>query len=81
MPGPCKDLLRDLGNEAAHAAATGDHDSIKALIMFARVVMFVPIKTRSKPTTIIRGRLLRWQKGEFAGLHDELKEYEDEEKK
>ena len=46
VPGPCKDLLRDLGNEAAHAAATGDHDSIKALIMFARMVMFVPIKNK-----------------------------------
>ena len=33
IPGPCKDLCRDLGNEAARAAATGDHDSIKALIM------------------------------------------------
>jgi hypothetical protein len=44
--------------------------------MFARVVMFVPIKTVSKPTTIIRGRLLRWQKGEFSGSHAELKEHE-----
>ena len=45
--------------------------------MFARLTLFVPIHTKSKPTTIIRSRLLRWQRGEFEGLCTELHECEE----
>ena len=64
-------------NTVAHAAGTGDASCIKALKVFARVILHKVKGDKKRVTKVVLGRLTRWEKGEFDGLLHDLFVYDD----
>jgi hypothetical protein len=76
VPNRSRDLFRELGNIVFLEASTGQIGAVKASVMFARVILHVPLHGKARPDTVVKSRLQRWAAGEFQSLFDDLADYE-----
>ena len=77
IPPKCRDLFRSCSNTVAHAASTGDESSIKALKVFARVILHKIKGGKKKVFSVIKRRLAMWERGEFTDLLAELQAFDE----
>ena len=77
LPGPCRPLFRELGNILFHEAATGDIPSIKAMLVFSRLILFAPLGKHGAFGSIVARRLERWESGNYAELIEDVRRYEE----
>ena len=76
VPPKCRSRFRDLGNIVFLEATTGQIGAIKASVMFARAMLYVPLFGKSRMDSVVKSRLRRWENGEYASLFEDLAEYE-----
>jgi hypothetical protein len=76
VPNRSRTLFRELGNIVFLEAPTGQIGAVKASVMFARVILHVPMHGKARPDTVVKSRLQRWAAGQFQSLFDDLADYE-----